>query len=153
MTEQSSGDTPDEVDHEPSIDLDRLRATLRDHPVRLAVLFGSRADGSADATSDVDLVVELDAVVDDRGRAKVELLTALSIALDRNDIDLSLVSEIDPAVGAAAFSNGKLLCGSRERFEALGRRFDDERSDGDASLRERFDQTLANVDRLVEEGT
>jgi len=152
MVDHPSEDLSDEADGDPALDLDRLRAELDDQPIRLAVLFGSQVDGTADTTSDVDVVVELEPGVEDAKRAKVELLTALSIALDRNDIDLSLVSEIDPAVGAVAFSDGVLLCGSRDRFAELGNRFDDERPDDD-SLRQRFDRTLANVDRLVEEGT
>jgi len=136
-----------------ALDVDRLRSALSDQPVRLAVLFGSQADGTADGASDVDVAVELDSSVEDRGNAKVALLTTLSVELDRNDIDLSLVSDLDPDVGVAAFTDGILLCGSRDRYEALRDRFEDRRSGDDRSLRERLDRTIENVDRLVEEGT
>jgi|AntRauTorcE11898_2_1112593.scaffolds.fasta_scaffold50169_2 predicted nucleotidyltransferase len=136
-----------------ALDVDRLRSALSDQPVRLAVLFGSQADGTADEASDVDVAVELDSSVDDRGKAKVALLTALSVELDRNDVDLSLVSDLDPDVGVAAFTDGILLYGSRDRYEALCARFEDRRSGDDRSLRERLDRTIENVDRLVEEGT
>jgi uncharacterized protein len=39
------------------IDLDELRAELRRHGVRFALVFGSHADGTAEAGSDVDLAV------------------------------------------------------------------------------------------------
>lgn len=135
-----------------SVAIERLGRVFHDQPVRLAVLFGSQADGTASEASDVDIVVEFDESVDDRRSAKVALLTALSVALDRNDIDLSLVSDIDPEVGAVAFSTGRLLCGSRDRFDHLADRFARQRPSDDRSLRDRFDRALDNVDRLVEEG-
>ena len=46
------------------LDLDDLRATLRRHGVTCAYLFGSHADGTATATSDVDIAVGGDDVDD-----------------------------------------------------------------------------------------
>ena len=43
-----------------SLDLDALQAVLREHPVRLAILFGSHATEATHATSGIDLVVEFD---------------------------------------------------------------------------------------------
>lgn len=39
------------------VDVDELRTTLRRHGVVFALLFGSRSDGTATATSDVDVAV------------------------------------------------------------------------------------------------
>jgi predicted nucleotidyltransferase len=138
-----------------SVDTGRIRAVLDRYPVRLAVLFGSQVTGVADASSDVDLAVEFEGSVDDPGETLLSLLADLSVALDRNDIDLSLVDDLDPRVGRAAFSHGILLVGSVERANALREEFETavEGRESDRSLRERLDETLERVDRHVERGT
>jgi predicted nucleotidyltransferase len=151
----SSGDGPgSDRSTRASVDVDRVRSVLEDHPVRLAVLFGSQVAGTADPASDVDIAVEFDQSVDDRGQALLAVLTDLSVALDRNDVDLAVVDDLEPRVGRVAFADGKLLCGSAERARQHRERFETEaESDqSDRSLRERFDETLASVDRLVESG-
>lgn len=134
-----------------SVDLDRIRAVLDEHPVRLAVLFGSRTRGMADPESDIDLAVEFEDSVDDRGQALLELLTDLSVALDRNDVDLAVVDDLNPRVGHAAFAQGRLLCGSPDRAERHRKRFVEavDSRQSPRSLRERFDDTLDRVDRIV----
>jgi len=138
-----------------SIDTDRIRAVVDQYPVHLAVLFGSQVTGVADASSDVDLVVEFEGSVDDPGETLLSLLADLSVRLDRNDIDLSLVDDLDPRVGRAAFSHGVLLSGSIERANELRDEFEAaaERRERDRSLRDRLDETLERVDRHVERGT
>lgn len=138
----------------PSVDVDVIRETLRDHPVELAVLFGSTVTGTADPASDIDLVVELAADVDEPRRSVVmDLLVDLSVALDRNDVDLSLVDDLKPRVGLAAFEHGKVLLGTPERAaehrETFARRVDEQSSE---ALRERLDEALEDVDRHLGTG-
>lgn len=134
------------------VDPDQLREVLADHPVRVAVLFGSQVTGRVDPRSDVDLVVEFDQTVDERTDAFLSLLTDLSVALDRNDLDLALVSDIEPRVGRAAFTHGTVLVGSADRIEQLRERFAERANEHrpEETLRERFDETIENLDRLVE---
>jgi len=117
------------------------------------VLFGSQASETADVLSDVDIAVELEDNARERASQTVmELLTGLSIALDRNDIDLSLVGDLKPRVGMAAFTEGELLVGSPERADHHRQQFEQrvtEQSRED--LRERFDTVLENVDAAVGE--
>lgn len=138
-----------------SVDTGRIRAVLDRYPVRLAVLFGSQVTGVADASSDVDVAVEFEGSVDDPGKTLLSLLADLSVALDRNDVDLSLVGDLDPRVGRAAFSHGVLLSGSVERANALREEFETAVAgrESDRSLRDRLDETLERVDRHVERGT
>lgn len=137
------------------VDVDAIRSVLDDHPVRLAILFGSRTKGTADGSSDVDLAVELDDRVSDRDTSRMDLLADLSVALDRNDVDLALVDDIEPRVGRAAFRDGVLLCGSRERADSHRARFEElvEETASSASLRERFDDVLTAIDRHVDAQT
>jgi len=147
--DESTGTPPSER----PLDREAIRTVLADHPVRLAVLFGSQASETADVLSDVDIAVELEDHARERASQTVmELLTGLSIALDRNDIDLSLVGDLKPRVGMAAFTEGELLVGSPERADHHRQQFEQrvtEQSRED--LRERFDTVLENVDAAVGE--
>lgn len=140
------------ADDEPPVDREAITATLEDHPVRLAILFGSRVTGTADPASDVDIAIELsDAAGTPRTDVVMEVLVDLSTTLDRNDIDLSLVEDLKPRVGLAAFEHGELLLGSPERAATHRERFAREvETGGGDSLRSRLDRTIANVDRLLE---
>lgn len=143
---------PSRRESNPEVDVDRLREVFDQHPVQLAVLFGSAARGTSHPTSDIDLAVEFDDAIEDEKQALLSLLTDLSIELDRNDVDVALVSDMKPAVGLAAFSDGVLVIGSRERMETHRGRFEREveRLDADRpSLRERFDAVIEGVDRAL----
>ncbi|MBW3603702.1 MAG: nucleotidyltransferase domain-containing protein [Actinobacteria bacterium] len=63
------------------IDLDHLRAMLRAHDVRFALVFGSHATGTAGDRSDVDVAVWSDRPLDDWG-----LRGALADAVDLLDL-------------------------------------------------------------------
>lgn len=144
-------DSTDRDDSERSPDCDTIQDVLAAHPVTLAVLFGSQVSGTADAQSDVDIAVELTADAQtDASQILMDLLKDLSIALDRNDIDLSLVSDLTPRVGLAAFTEGELLIGSPERADHHRRHFERQVTEQSrADLRKRFDAVLENVDATV----
>lgn len=150
---ENGGDSPSAA-IDDRVDVDAIRSVLDDHPVRLAILFGSSTDGTADASSDVDVAVELDDHVTDRAGVRMDLLADLSIALERNDVDLALVDDLTPQVGRSAFRDGILLCGSAERENTHRTRFEElvDETDSSTSLRERFDETLAAIDRHVDAG-
>ncbi|WP_436931815.1 hypothetical protein [Halosimplex halobium] len=82
------------------VDIDRIRTVIDRYPVRLAVLFGSQVTGVADASSDVDSPWSSRRPSTTPAR-RSSLLAELSVALDRNDVDLSLVDDPDPRVGRA----------------------------------------------------
>lgn len=137
---------------ETDVDIDALRSELGEHPVRLAVLFGSRVTGRTDRRSDVDLLVEFDETVDNTVTAYQSLLADLSIVLERNDIDLSLVPDIDPRVGRQALDEGLCLVGSTERMRVLQTEFESREpaEPTKEQLRERFDDALSNVDKALD---
>lgn len=135
-----------------SVDVQAIRDVLADHPVRLAVLFGSRVDGTADESSDIDVAVEFDPAISDPSSAVLSLLADLSIALDRNDLDVGVIDDLTPRVGLAAFEEGVLLYGSNERAAEHRERFAERVASKarDRSLRERFDDALRSIDRHVD---
>lgn len=145
---------PDLPAGEPSVDVETLREVLESHPVRLAVLFGSEVTGRSHSGSDLDVAVEFDESVTDVRGAFLGLHSALSSGLQRNDVDLSVVSDLRPRVGLAAFSDGVLLVGTESRMDAHRSRFERAVAEGAerrATLRERFDAVIDNVDAAIRE--
>jgi predicted nucleotidyltransferase len=51
------------ADISDTLPLDTILSVLRDHPVRLAILFGSYATGTDHPRSDIDIAVELNELI------------------------------------------------------------------------------------------
>lgn len=95
-----------------------LRAALRTEPsVRLAVLFGSHARGTATARSDVDLLVE---IAPDEIAQLTDVSGRLSARLDR-DVQLVRVADAhkSPALIRAVAEHGRVLVDRERRWPAL----------------------------------
>lgn len=136
-------------------DLETIRAVLKQHPVRLGVLFGSVVSGKTHAHSDIDIAVEFEDSVPSIPTDEIlSLITDLSSALERNDIDLSVVSDMKLRVGVAAFRDGVLLVGSQERMELHRTGFERALEHTEEKpLRERFDTVLENIAALKLDST
>ena len=136
------------ADIEPDIPAQRLRSTLDDAPVRLAILFGSRVTGRIHTQSDIDLAVEF-ADIEPGDPAYNEtffgLTAALSDALGTDDIDLVDIRSLSPSLARSVFDDGILVLGTVDRAETLSASIlsdePDERSPGD-----RFDDALRRID-------
>ena len=127
-----------------------VREVLADHPVRLGVLFGSRARGTGGTHSDVDVAVEFAPSVEDRFGARLALGVALARALSTDDVDIVDLDDVRPVVGYSALDEGQLLVGDPERIESLRRQFDRERERiTPEERRERFDDALDRLEELV----
>lgn len=130
--------------------LKRLREVLKEHPVRLGVLFGSQATGTAGDHSDIDVAVEFEPSVENRFQAQLDLGASLALELGTDDIDVVDLDTIRPAVGYAALAEGRLLVGDTERIEELAAQFDHERERPTRrERRERFDGALERLEELV----
>jgi predicted nucleotidyltransferase len=89
--------------------LDVLRRTVAAEPdVAYALLFGSRARGTARSASDVDVAVELVAGAARDVRALGGLAARLSSAAGR-PVDLVLLDEAPPALAYRIFRDGRLI--------------------------------------------
>jgi predicted nucleotidyltransferase len=98
--------------------LRNLRAALRTEPnVRIAVLFGSMADGSATRSSDIDVMV--DVADDDVGRL-AELTGRLSRRVD-DDVQVVRLADVErsPVLMAAILRTGRVLVDRDRRWHAL----------------------------------
>jgi predicted nucleotidyltransferase len=141
--------TPETTELSDSLPVSTLRSVLRDHPVRLAVLFGSRAAGNTHPGSDIDLAVEFDSHrPGDSGYNDVffGLSADLSDVLETDDIDLVDVHTLSPALARSVFEDGVLLVGTPERAATIERERTAERDTDTRSPRERFDDALERID-------
>lgn len=136
------------ADVDVSLPVDEIRSTLEAHPVRLAILFGSRARGDPHARSDVDVAVELDGLQpgdEAFNDAFFGLGADLSETLQTDDVDVVDVHTLSPPLTRSVFQYGVLLFGSERRAEELRTEIAapdaDERSPGD-----RLDEALRRID-------
>lgn len=135
-----------------SLDLEAVLSVLREHPVRLAVLFGSHATGTVHPTSDIDIAVEFDAKQpSDPGYNETFLgLSAdLSETLETDDADLVDIRTVSPELAASIFDHGLLLVGDTEHAAEL-RRTLVAADPATQSPRERLDAALARIDAHLE---
>jgi predicted nucleotidyltransferase len=136
-----------------SLDLGTLQTVLREHPVRLAICFGSYATGTTHETSDIDLAVEF---VDQRpsdpsyNDAFLGLSADLSDALETDGVDLVDLHAVSPALATAIFETGVLLVGEQERAAELRRQLTAAESETQ-SPRERLDAALDRIDAHLDE--
>lgn len=138
----------EETDVDASLDVDALQAVLREHPVGLAILFGSHATGTAHSASDIDIAIEFasqrpaDPGYND---AFLGLGADLSAALETDDVDLVDLHAVSPPLATSIFDDGILLRGDAERAAELRRQIGEAAPEAQ-SPRERFDSALDRID-------
>lgn len=114
-----------DASEQTEIDPAAIREVVEGYPVRLAVLYGSHARGTATAASDVDVAVAFESALspEERLQRRVELTADLASALATDDVDVADLDSIKPAVGRAVLRDGIVLvdddCAEmyEERFE------------------------------------
>lgn len=125
-----------------------LGSTLEEFPVRLAVLFGSQADGTAGEGSDIDVGIEFERETPRGKRIEtiLPLLADLMDVLDRDDIDVNVIGDLDPTVGRAALGSAVVLVGSADRLQNHRRAFKHLAAE-EPSLRERAERARVGLHR------
>jgi predicted nucleotidyltransferase len=129
-----------------------IRDVLVDQPVRLGVLFGSQASGTAGSHSDIDIAVEFesDVAAADRYRARLSLIVALSQSLRTDDLDLVDLGTVRPEVGLSALEDCIVLVGDTDRVNDLLAQFKRRAEPPTADQRRaRFDAALKGVEERV----
>ena len=131
------------------IDPEDVRTVLEHYPIRLGVLFGSRARGTSGEHSDVDVAVSFDPALTEaeRHRTRIDLIVELTRTLGTDDVDVVDLDGVRPEVGASALEDGLVLVGERELAEALHARFEaGTQSRTHAERMRRFDELLARME-------
>jgi predicted nucleotidyltransferase len=131
-----------------SIPTAEFQSVLREYPVRLAILFGSRASGNTHRSSDTDIAVEFESI--DRkdpayNEVFFEVSADLSDVLATEDVDLVDIHTLSPAIAEAVLEWGVVLVGDSTHAEDLLQRIAAASSD-ERSPRERFDAALGKID-------
>jgi predicted nucleotidyltransferase len=136
------------------LDLDTVEGVLQEHPIRLAILFGSHASETTHATSDIDLAVEFDGhrpSDPSYNNIFLGLSADLSVSLETDDVDLVDLHTVPAPLAAAIFENGILLIGTAERATELRRRLTASEDDHQPP-RDRLDAALDRIDHHLGDG-
>src|SRR6056297_529271 len=132
-----------------SLPLGTLQEVLQEHPVQLAILFGSHATGESHSRSDIDIAVEFNTVRPsdpDYNEVFLGLSVGLSEALETDDVDLVNLQTTSPELAETIFDHGVLLIGDREHVAEIRRQLTATEKQTQ-SPRERFDAAVARIDR------
>jgi predicted nucleotidyltransferase len=131
-----------------SLDLDALQELLQEHPVRLAILFGSHATETTHSKSDIDIAVEFDThrpTEPGYNDVFLGLSADLSDLLETDDVDLVDLHGASSSLATAIFEDGVLLVGEEEHATELRRQLSAAESE-QPSPREQFDAALDRID-------
>lgn len=140
--------TSEEAAIDDSLPLETLREVIQEHPVQVALLFGSHASGETHSRSDIDIAVEFETVrpeEPDYNEVFLGLSADLSETLATDDVDLVDLRTASPELAASVFDQGVLLVGDPERATDLRNELTATAS-SDRSPRERFDAAVAEID-------
>jgi len=141
--------TSEEAAINNSLPLETLREVLQEHPVQLAILFGSHVSGDAHSRSDIDMAVEFDTVRPSDpvyNEVFLGLSADLSEALETDDVDLVDLQTTSPELAETIFDHGVLLIGDPEHVADVRSQLTATEKQTQ-SPRERFDAAVARIDR------
>jgi predicted nucleotidyltransferase len=144
--------TEDEGFADPMVDRDAVKRVLQSHPIRVGVLFGSHVRGTESAESDVDVAAEFDESLSraKRREARLDLIVDLMKTLGVNDVDVTDLDDVRPAIGASALRTGIVLVDEEDRVDRLLDAFEAETTDRSHEERMRqFDELLARLEEAV----
>jgi predicted nucleotidyltransferase len=136
-------------------DLEALQTVLREHPIRLAILFGSQATETTHERSDIDIAVEFDhhqPADPNYNDVFLGLSADISDALESDEVDLVDLQTVQPQLAAAIFANGVLIVGEETHADELRHQLTATESDLQ-SPRERFDAALDRIDDHLDDTT
>jgi predicted nucleotidyltransferase len=135
-----------------TVDTADVTEVLQDHPVRIGVLFGSTVRGTETPESDVDVAVAFEESLPsaDRHRARIDLVVDLMETLGVNDVDVTDLDGVRPAVGVSALRTGAVLVGDPDRIDRLREAFESRTTDRTHDERMRaLDELFARVEEAV----
>ena len=125
---------------------DIVAETLRDHPVSIAYLFGSRARGETHEQSDIDVAVAFEDDSSGRLATRLGLGADLALALGTDDVDVVDIETAPLSLVRTIFRDGDRLVGSETEARRLRAAVVEDTEDDSRSPAERFDDALAAID-------
>lgn len=129
------------------VDLDELRDYLSQTCAVYALLFGSRARGTADASSDVDIALRFPDEMDDRERfVHRNRIDAALQEYAASFVDVSDIEELPTGVAYTALRDGSVLVGESQ---VAASDYERVRTEYEATESERKREREAFIDRLA----
>lgn len=132
-----------------SIDIEAPQAVLRDHPVQLALLFGSHATDSTHEASDIDIAVVFDSQRPSDpayNETFFGLSADLSKTLQTDAVDLVDLHTLTPPVATSVFEHGLLLIGEQDRVAELREQLTTPQTEPPQSPRQRLNEALTKIE-------
>lgn len=143
---------PDGETGDVDVVITSVREVLRRHPIRTGVLFGSQVQGTTHPSSDVDVAVEFDPSVSDEDRrsARLDVIVDLSRTLGVDDVDVTDLDTVRPAIGASAIEHGIVIVGDDDRIDRMYADFTRRTTEQTHEERmKRFDDALDSLEETV----
>lgn len=135
-----------------SLPIERMRHTLQQYPVELAILFGSHATDTSTSQSDIDIAIAFENVrSSDPGynRLFFGLSADLSEILGSDDVDLADLHSMPSSLLRSVFENGVLLVGDEETATRMHRELT-ELTDTEHPPQDRLNAALARIDEHLD---
>lgn len=130
------------------IDTDTLRRRLADEPIDVAIVFGSRVEGTATEESDADIAVEFSDHLSESEifEHRIRLMGVLPTVLDVGEVDVSDIDRLPPNIGLTAVRNGVVVIGTDEQIQRIEKRFEAEYPEFRRELEETKQQILEEIE-------
>jgi predicted nucleotidyltransferase len=135
-----------------SFPVESVRSTLQEHPVTIAILFGSHAASTPTPQSDIDIAIAFEATRPNNPSYNdvfFGLSVDLSNVFETDDIDLVDLHSMSSSLVEAVFEHGILLVGTEEEATELYQQLT-ESSTRERSSRNRLDTALAQIDEHLD---
>ncbi|WP_415379943.1 type VII toxin-antitoxin system MntA family adenylyltransferase antitoxin [Halosimplex sp. TS25] len=129
------------------VDTESLRDYLAQTDVVFAILFGSRARGTARESSDFDLALRFPAALDDHERFRRRNRIDAAVQEYAADfVDVSDIESLPTPVAYAALRDGVLLAGDRQAAESY---YEQIKAEYEETAGERERERRSFIDRLA----
>ncbi|MDO8592861.1 MAG: nucleotidyltransferase domain-containing protein [bacterium] len=100
----------------------QIRQLAKKINLKYLYLFGSRARGQIKPASDFDFAVKFDSeIIKNTFRAKLKLMSELSIILKRDDVDVVDLEQADPILAFNIIKDGQIIYSANERERIMDR--------------------------------
>lgn len=130
-----------------ALDVDTLRAALRQAPITRAILFGSYARGTERESSDVDVAVEFEDNLSslERTRARLRLIESIGTMLGLDEVDVIPLASAPETLRAEIMEEGLVVVPTDDESQLTAK----QPPPNDDPALDRFDDVLADLDGLV----
>ncbi|WP_273837232.1 nucleotidyltransferase domain-containing protein [Halococcus sp. PRR34] len=144
--------TVESADAALALPIERVQTTLQEHPVEVAILFGSHATNTQTTQSDIDIAIAFEELRSSDTNYNTEFFGVsadLSDTLETDDVDFIDLHSMSPELVEAVFEHGVLLVGTEATATRLRQQLTESGAEGHPP-RDRLDTALAQIDEHLD---